>query len=368
MINQLFSKIKLRFHKERQLYFDLYPILGFYPKHISFYRQALVHSSLHQRNDKGMAVNNERLEFLGDAIIEAVVSDIVFHYFEGKREGFLTTTRSKLVQRDTLNKLAEELGLNRLVRISSRHHEDHHNCYVGGNAFEALVGAIYLDRGYKTCQWFLRKRILGRHINLDDIAYREMNFKSKLLEWSQKHRTELEFVLNGIENRKDDSPIFQTTIRLEGLEIGSGRGYSKKESQQEAAKTCMQRLRREPQLIRAILNRKADMQEKKSGETQPATTRKEAGSEKTDALLQLTECPSATDGNAIPQTATKPDCTDRLTETTEGTGQEKTRTRRARRKKSGQQASRAPKENGMSLTDKEAIINAAEEAAFSQHQ
>ena len=115
MLNNFIDRIKLSFRKDKELYFSLYEILGFYPHNISYYKMALMHKSIMHRNSKGKPVNNERLEFLGDAVLDAVVGDIVYQHFPGKREGFLTNTRSKLVQRDTLNKLAQEMGINQLV-------------------------------------------------------------------------------------------------------------------------------------------------------------------------------------------------------------------------------------------------------------
>ncbi len=114
MLNNFIDRIKLSFRKDKELYFSLYEILGFYPHDISYYKMALMHKSIMHRNAKGKPVNNERLEFLGDAVLDAVVGDIVYQHFPGKREGFLTNTRSKLVQRDTLNKLAQEMGINQL--------------------------------------------------------------------------------------------------------------------------------------------------------------------------------------------------------------------------------------------------------------
>lgn len=147
--NSIIDRIKLPFRKEKELFSSLREILGFYPRRIELYKLALMHKSIARRNAKGKPVNNERLEFLGDAVLDAVVGDIVYRHFEGKREGFLTNTRSKLVQRDTLNKLAQEMGINQLILSSG--HSNSHNNYMGGNAFEALVGAIYLDRGYDMC-------------------------------------------------------------------------------------------------------------------------------------------------------------------------------------------------------------------------
>jgi ribonuclease-3 len=161
-----------------------------------------------------------------------------------------------LVQRETLGKLAQEMGLMQLIK--SRDHSTSHNSYMGGNAFEALVGALYLDRGYQACMLFMQKRILKQLVNIDKVAYKEVNFKSKLLEWTQKNRVRMEF--QDISQRKDEtgSPVFEAKVVIEGIEGCNGTGYSKKESQQMAAKETLQRLRREPQFIDAIFAAKAD--------------------------------------------------------------------------------------------------------------
>ena len=255
-VNDIIDRIKLPFRQEKELFSALYDILGFYPHDITFYKQALLHKSVSRRNDKGRPVNNERLEFLGDAILDAVVGDIVYRHFEGKREGFLTNTRSKLVSRDTLGKLAKEMGLSQLILSSG--HNTSHNSYLGGNAFEALVGAIYLDRGYDACMRFMENRILTQLINIDKVAYKEVNFKSKLLEWSQKNRVKMEFRDVKQERDENKSPVFTTQVFIEGLEGCIGTGYSKKESQQNASKDTLQRLRREPQFIDAVFAAKGD--------------------------------------------------------------------------------------------------------------
>lgn len=258
MLNSnIIDRIRLPFRKEKELFSSLKDILGFYPHDIKLYKQALLHKSMGRRNDKGRPLNNERLEFLGDAVLSAVVGDIVFRHFDGKREGFLTNTRSKLVSRNTLGKLAQEMGIDQLIKSSD--HSTSHNSYKNGNAFEALVGAIYLDRGYDACMRFVEKRILAQVINLDKVAYKEVNFKSKLLEWSQKNRVRMEF--RDLQQTKDDqtgSPIFTTQVFIEGVEGCKGTGYSKKESHQNAAKETLQRLRREPQFIDAVFGAKAD--------------------------------------------------------------------------------------------------------------
>ena len=254
--NTLIDRIKLPFRKDKELFSSLYAILGFYPRHIEYYKLALMHKSVSKRNAKGKPLNNERLEFLGDAILDAVVGDIVYRHFEGKREGFLTNTRSKLVQRETLNRLAQEMGIDQLILTSTR--SCSHNSYMGGNAFEALVGAIYLDRGYNSCMRFMQRRILSQLINIDKVAYKEVNFKSKLIEWSQKNRVKLEFALASQGKEEKGSPVFVYKAVLEGLEAGTGKGYSKKESQQLASKEALQKLRREPQFIDAVFAAKGN--------------------------------------------------------------------------------------------------------------
>ncbi|MCU6770745.1 ribonuclease III [Bacteroides cellulolyticus] len=243
------DRIRLFFRKEKEPYFRFYKILGFYPHNIEIYKQALLHKSSSVKT-QGRLINNERLEFLGDAILDAVVADIVYKKFEGKREGFLTNTRSKIVQRETLNNIAINIGLDKLIKYSSK--QSSHNSYMSGNAFEALVGAIYLDRGYKACMKFMEKRIIGQYINLEKISRKEVNFKSKLIEWSQKNKFEIEFRLIGQSLDESQNPIFETQILVENISGGTGKGYSKKESQQEAAHATMTMIKKDSVFIDAI--------------------------------------------------------------------------------------------------------------------
>ena len=243
MTTNIFDRVKLLFRKDKDFHAALYRILGFYPKNVELYRIAFAHKSHEYRNSKGRSLNNERLEFLGDAVLDSVVADILFHHFERKREGFLTATRSKIVQRESLNRLAKELGLDHLLQSTAK--QNAHNSYLGGNAFEALVGAIYLDRGYKYCQYFVRKRIIGKLMDLDATAHKEVNFKSKLLEWSQKNKIRNEFRMSGACEGNSPTPTFECTVFIEGIRAGSGTGYSKKESQQNAARDALTHLRRD---------------------------------------------------------------------------------------------------------------------------
>jgi len=184
------------------------------------------------------------------------VGHIVYEHFSGKREGFLTNTRSKLVSRETLGKLAEEMGLTELIMSNTSKRS--HNSYMAGNAFEALVGAIYLDQGYDAVMRFMKKRILAQMVNIDKVAYKEVNFKSKLLEWTQKNRVKMQFEMQQQTADKQGSPVFSFVVKIEGVEGCSGEGYSKKEAQQLAAKETLQRLRREPQFIDAIFSAKSE--------------------------------------------------------------------------------------------------------------
>lgn len=241
MLRNQIDKIRLLFRKDKESYFCFYKILGFYPRNIQLYQQALLHKSTSIRSEKGRPLNNERLEFLGDAILDAIVGDIVYKHFEDRREGFLTNTRSKIVQRETLNKLAVEIGLDKLVKYSTR--SSSHNSYMYGNAFEAFIGAIYLDQGYERCKRFMEEKIFKNYIDLDKMSRKEVNFKSKLIEWSQKSKVEVSFELIEQFLDEDYNPMFHTEIRIEGISAGKGTGYSKKESQQNAAQAALKKIK-----------------------------------------------------------------------------------------------------------------------------
>ena len=260
MLNSNFiDRIKLPFRKEKELYLSLYTILGFYPRNIELYQMALSHKSIHFKNKKGKPVNNERLEFLGDAILDAIVGDIVYKHFPGKREGFLTNTRSKLVQRETLNKIAQEIGLSRLIYSSGRNFS--HNSYMAGNAFEALIGALYLDRGYNLCMRFMQEKILTKMVNIDTVAYKEVNFKSRLIEWAQKNKMNIAF--NLLEQKKDDegNPVFKYCVVIEGIKCNSASGFSKKESQQLASEETLEYIKKNTRFCDALFEAKKKRQE-----------------------------------------------------------------------------------------------------------
>ena len=259
MLNKTFSNliegIRLLFRKEKESYLCFYRILGFWPHDIRFYEQALLHKSLSVKSEQGGLLNNERLEFLGDAILDAVVADIVYQNFGGKREGFLTNTRSKIVSRESLNHVADQIGLSKLIKYSIRNSA--HNSNVGGNAFEALIGAIYLDRGYAYCKYFMEHRIIGQYIDLKKVSRKEVNFKSKLIEWSQKNKVLLRYELVSQSLDEFNSPIFETEVFLEGISVSKGKGYSKKESQQNAAHESMNKIKKDSVFVETLFAAKA---------------------------------------------------------------------------------------------------------------
>lgn len=241
MLEKLYSEISLLFRrKDKETYRILYRILGFLPQNLSPYRTALTHSSHTPRSRKKNFMCNERLEFLGDAIIDAVVSDLLYSRYKKEREGFLTKSRSSLVCRETLNNVALELGLDKLV--VSHNTGRQHNSHIYGNAFEAFVGAIYIDRGYEKCKRFLLQRVFDHVVDIEQIIGSAANFKSQLIEFSQKHRITVEFRL--IEEKNDaDGQFFASEVYICDKQFGIGCGFSKRESQQRAAKEALDKLK-----------------------------------------------------------------------------------------------------------------------------
>jgi len=242
VLKKIYRGIRLLPKKGKEPYLSFYKIFGFYPFNITLYEQALLHKSSSIKLKDGKWINNERLEFLGDAILDAIVADIVFKEFEYKKEGFLTNMRSKIVQRDTLNKLALELGIDKLVKTSAKNTAP--NTHMYGNALEALIGAIYLDQGYRAAKKFVFEKLIKQHLNIETVAEQEANYKSRLIEWSQKQKISVSFDLIDSFVDEHNTPIFKTAVMILGEQAGLGTGYSKKESQQKAAKEAYNKLHR----------------------------------------------------------------------------------------------------------------------------
>ena len=283
MLRNHIKKIRLFFSKERESYLCFYKLLGFIPNDLKYYKQSLIHKSSSIISDDGYSLNNERLEFLGDAILDAVIGDLLFHHFDAKKEGFLTNTRSKIVQRETLNKLAVEMGLHEMVVNSTK--SSSHNSYMFGNALEALIGAIYLDQGYINCKLFIENKIINKYIDLDKLAHKEHNFKSKLIEWSQKHKIRISFELIEEIQDEDCNPIFQTEVLVEGIIGGCGVGYSKKESQQNAAQKTLEQINNSKSFMESIYLAKQKAEEESKIELEDTVTESTANEDEPVASL-----------------------------------------------------------------------------------
>lgn len=197
MISNYLLPVKAYFSKERAFYQSIKNIFGFYPGNIFLYKLAFRHRSAAIKKYNGVKLNNERLEYLGDAILGAVVAEFLFKKFPLKDEGFLTSMRSKIVSRSALNKLSQKLGLNALITADTDNNKQFKS--INGDAFEAFVGALYLDKGYDFTSKILLERIIGVHFDIEELENTEISHKSALLEYCQKEKLELEFrVINEI--------------------------------------------------------------------------------------------------------------------------------------------------------------------------
>lgn len=254
-IENAIDHVRLLLRKDKEPYLRLYSIMGFYPHDLSLYRVALMHRSTTSTNRQMRHINNERLEFLGDAILGAVVADIVYERYKDQQEGFLTTLRSKIVKRETLNDLAVKIGLDKLVIHSDRIASSHNN-YMNGNAFEAFIGAIYLDRGYDFCMSFIKERILQYYINIDKMSQKEENYKSKIIEWCQRYQCQFDFVITNEKMEAGNAPKFYAEVVIEGLTCGKGTGYSKKESHQNASHQAFKKVQSDVNFVNSIMDRR----------------------------------------------------------------------------------------------------------------
>ncbi len=251
-LSNAISLIKLLFVKDKELYVFIHSITGYYPRDIKVYQLAMVHRSKPVQLENGRWANNERLEFLGDAILDAVVADFLYQTYPGRHEGFLTSTRAKIVQRESLNRIGNSLHLDRHVRALM--HSSAHNSYLCGNVLEALVGAVYLDQGYDRCRKFVIDRLIKKHFDLNDLVKTVQNFKSRLIEWTQKYHVTIEFELVEAFTDADKNPVFRTAVILGGIYASDAVGYSKKESHQGASKKALERLQHDQQFTEQVLS------------------------------------------------------------------------------------------------------------------
>lgn len=240
MVRKIVQRIKLFSSDRKEFYLFLKNLLGFYPRNLKLYDLAFVHKSASTVDSQGNFVNNERLEYLGDAILGAIIADFLYNRFPQEDEGFLTKTRSKLVNRAFLTKLTHDMGLHIFINSNTTKNIDKSHIY--GDALEALIGAIYLDRGYHAVKFFVTKKILSQFVDLNEIEQEDSNFKSQLIEWSQKNKRELDFETTEENNEKLNQPKFNATIKIDNKTVGKGSGTSKKEAHQNAAKATLKKL------------------------------------------------------------------------------------------------------------------------------
>jgi ribonuclease-3 len=224
--------VKVYFSPEKELYHSIKNIFGFYPENISLYKLAFRHKSVAQESFHGIKISNERLEYLGDAILSAVVADYLFKKFPFKDEGFLTEMRSKIVSRAQLNNLSYKLGINKLVYCNKD--VKNHNRSMNGDAFEALVGAMYVDKGYNFTKKQIINRIINYHINIDELENKELNYKSKLIEWSQKEKRQLEFLVKD-EMGEGYNKQHIVEVIIDNKSVAVGMDFSIKKAEQNAA-------------------------------------------------------------------------------------------------------------------------------------
>lgn len=232
------------FSKDKKLSEFIHNDFGFYPTNIALYQLAFTHKSAADSMVGNYKPSNERLEYLGDAILSAVIADYLFRLFPTKPEGFLTEMRSRIVSRSSLNKLSQKLGFEEMIRYS----HDIHTAYksIGGNAFEAFIGAMYLDKGYNFSKHIIIDRIVKVHIDLEQVEQTDINFKSKLLEWSQKSKHHVEFKIDNEKYAKQRQYYVVTVI--DGEEYGTGLDFSIKGAEQLASEKTWTMLKEQNKL------------------------------------------------------------------------------------------------------------------------
>ena len=241
MIDFLLRPLRRNFGPDKEYYRTIDDLFGFVPHNIELYKLALIHKSASLVLDDGRQINNERLEYLGDAVIEAVTSDYLYIEFPDRDEGFMTQLRSKIVSRQSLNAIAGKIGLDRHVILNGNSNTLAQK-HIFGDAFEAMMGAIYLDQGYNFVNRLLINRLYRDHLSLDLLTETENDFKSRLIEWSQKNRHSIRFRTTKSETSAANRPSFRSTALIDDIEVGHGYGESKKEAEQQAAFSVSQSL------------------------------------------------------------------------------------------------------------------------------
>jgi len=226
---------------KREFVTRLKKILGFRPGNLKIYEIAFIHRSASFTLPDGKKVNNERLEYLGDAVLDAILSDFLFEKFPEANEGFMTKIRSRIVNRDILNHLAVSMGIHKILisNVSSIHPTK--NLY--GDALEALIGSVFLDKGFKKTKKLFIKNVLNKYLDLNTIINTDTDYKSLVFEWVQKHKSNLIFTYNEEYDFNLKKSVFSTILFIDRKEMGEGHGASKKEAEQKAASEAWKSLK-----------------------------------------------------------------------------------------------------------------------------
>lgn len=228
--------------EDKKLIAAVQNITGKKPRNISLFHLAISHTSIALKNTEGFRESNERLEYLGDAILGAAVADFLFKKYPFKDEGFLTEIRSRLVSRESLNNLGRKVGIDVIVKFDQRRNDRTSHKSLYGDAMEAFIGAVYLDRGYKFCRRFIVKKLIVPNFNLKEVVSVERNFKSKLIEWAQKENKEVRFEILEVKNDKNRKE-FTAVVYIGDNAMGTGYGLNKKRAEQDAAEKSWEMLK-----------------------------------------------------------------------------------------------------------------------------
>jgi ribonuclease-3 len=232
-LRRFINRILKSSSSDKQLLLQLEHLIGFTPKRIVYYRLALMHRS----QPEDINDSNERLEFLGDAILGAIIAEYLFKKYPYESEGFLTELRSRIVRRETMNNVALRMGLNKMV-VYNQNDRGLSRSHIFGNALEALIGAVYLDQGFTKTRKFILNQILKAYIDLDMMESTDINFKNQLLSWAQRNNRMLTFDTLD-EQMEGTRKLFTVGIMLDGELVASGTGFNKKEAGQVAAKNAL---------------------------------------------------------------------------------------------------------------------------------
>ena len=232
-MNYIRNILNSRSNSDGNFFLEIQKIIGYKPKNKTLFTKAFTHRSMNIKDEKGQALNYERLEFVGDAMLGAVIAGYLYQEVPEGDEGYLTKMRSKIVSREHLNELGKELKL--IDFVESKIPKSNFGSNIHGNLFEALVGAIYLDKGYKQCEKFINKNVISKHIDIETLENKVISYKSLVIEWCQKEKHTFDY--NVYEDTgKDEMKHFSVKLSIDGKVVSKARATSKKKAEEKASK------------------------------------------------------------------------------------------------------------------------------------